>query len=1112
MPDTIDARKAAIAAFMKKHQPAPPVAGIVPRAADEAAVLSFGQERLWVLDRMGAGAAYNISATLRLRGKLDADLLCSCVSTLVERHAILRARLARREEAVLQVAGSEAFGVARRDASGLARDQRTALLAELESEAIGRPYDLETGPLFSAQLIRLDAEEHVLLLAMHHIVWDGWSGRVFARELCALYAAKSRDPATDPLPPARLQFADYAAWQRGAAAQTVLDKQLAYWLGHLDGAPALLTLPTDRPRPALQSYAGAVLEFDIESTLIEELAGLARGRRATLFSALLAVYYVLLSRYSGQADICIGTPASARTRPEVQDLVGFFVNTLALRIRATPMLPFADLLRETADVVLHGQANQEVPFERVVEAVKPERSTSYSPLFQAMFVLQESLDGVIELPGLELSLGTRDSSAAKFDLSLTVIQEAGRWKASLHYNTDLFDAATMARLGRHYVNLLRSAARFPGTPAAALDMLDETERHRLLVEWNATAAAYPRGLTLPRMLDAQAALTPDRPAVSADGVRWTYAELHARANRLAHYLRAQGVGPDVVVGVAAERSAEMVLALVAIVKAGGAYLPLDPGYPKDRLAYMIGDARPRLLLTQERLLAAWDTHTVPVFCLDRDWNRLADYPETAPPDAACGSNLAYVIYTSGSTGRPKGVAVDHAGIVNRLQWMQEAYGLGSADRVLQKTPFSFDVSVWEFFWTLAYGATLVMARPGGHQDPHYLAALIEQEEVTTLHFVPPMLEVFLDTADLRRCAGLRQVMCSGQALPLELQQRFLRQLPSVRLHNLYGPTEASVDVTSWECRDDVALRCVPIGRPIANIQIHILDAQLNPVPAGVAGQLFIAGVGLARGYLHRPELSAEKFVPNPYATQPGSRMYQSGDLARYLPDGSIEYLGRIDDQVKIRGFRIELGEIEAALAAQEGVREAVVVARRDLPGEAQLVAYVVGAGLDTQAGGRLRAALAQTLPEHMVPTHCVVLDALPLSANGKVDKRALPAPDLKLAQAKYVAPVSATETALAEIWAGLLNAPNVGVNDSFFDIGGNSLLAIQMHSRICERFGQRLTVIDLFQLTTVAKLAAFLDRVEPAACQEEEGMARGAQRRARAQQAVARSALRAGSR
>jgi amino acid adenylation domain-containing protein len=1002
-----------------------------------------------------------------------------------------------------------AIEVARRDFSATSAAEKEALLAELELQAIARQYDLEAGPLFAAQLIRVAADEHVLLLAMHHIVWDGWSGRVFARELCELYEARSRDPAADPLPPARLQFADFAAWQRGSSAQPVMAAQADYWQRNLAGAPALLTLPTDRPRPALQSYAGAVLDCEIDDGIVESLAAVARGERATLFSALLATYYLLLSRYSGQADVCIGTPVSARTRPEVQELVGFFVNTLVLRINAAPSLTFAQLLREVAATVLHGQANQDIPFERVVEAVKPERSTSYSPLFQAMFVLQESLDGVIALPGVALSLTTRDSVAAKFDLSFSIMQVGGRWKVSIHYNTDLFDAATAARMGRHYINLLSAAAGAPELPAAELPMLDDAERRHVLQGLNATEVDYPRGLTLQHMLDEQAARTPQQAALVAEGVRWTYAELHARANRLAHYLRAQGVGPDVLVGVAAERSAEMVLALVAITKAGGAYLPLDPGYPKDRLAYMLDDAKPRVLLTQERLLAAWEAPGLPTFCLDRDWALLDKYPETPLQDTAVASNLAYVIYTSGSTGRPKGVAVDHAGIVNRLQWMQEAYALDGRDRVLQKTPFSFDVSVWEFFWTLAYGATLVVARPGGHQDPHYMAALIEQEAVTTMHFVPPMLEVFLDTADLRRCAGLRQVMCSGQALPLELQQRFLRALPSVRLHNLYGPTEASVDVTSWECRDDEKLRCVPIGRPIANIQIHILDTHLNPVPVGVAGQLFIAGIGLARGYLHRPDLSAEKFVPNPYAAQPGSRMYQSGDLVRYLPDGSIEYLGRIDDQVKIRGFRIELGEIEAALAAQEGVREAVVVARRDGPGEAQLVAYAVGAGLDGQAGGRLRAALAQSLPEHMVPSHCVVLNALPLSANGKVDKRALPAPDLRLAQAEYTAPATATEDELAVLWARLLGVERVGVEASFFDLGGNSLLAIQMHAQICARFGDRLTVVDLFQLTTVRKLASFLDRAQPAVRQEKESTARGAQRRALAS---ARGALRTGSR
>ncbi len=640
-------------------------------------------------------------------------------------------------------------------------------------------------------------------------------------------------------------------------------------------------------------------------------------------------------------------------------------------------------------------------------------------------------------------------------------------------------------------------------------MLGTVERTRLVNEWNDTAVAYQQGITLHQMFEQRALGNPHGPALLVDDTSYTYAELNARANQLAHYLRAKGVGPDVLVGIAAERSLEMVVGLLATLKAGGAYVPLEPSYPQDRLAYMLADARPAVLLTQRHLLERWPGAAIPTFCIDSEWNALANYPTTNPAPLARTANLAYVIYTSGSTGRPKGVAIDHAGIVNRLQWMQEAYALDASDRVLQKTPYSFDVSVWEFFWPLAYGAQLVMARPGGHQDAAYLAGLINSAGITTMHFVPPMLDVFLNAADLGQRASLRQVMCSGQALPLELQQRFLARLPGVELHNLYGPTEASVDVTYWHCVANATLGCVPIGRPIANIQIHILDPYLNPVPAGVAGQLYIAGVGLARAYLNRPDLTAEKFIPNPFSHGAGSRMYQSGDLARYLADGSIEYLGRIDDQVKVRGFRIELGEIENALGCLDGVRDAVVLAREDVPGDVRLVAYLVGDGLTQDAVGPLRAALMSSLPDYMVPAHFLVLPALPLTSNGKVDRKALPAPDLRAAQSAYVAPTSDVESQLAAMWGSLLKLDRVGMHDNFFELGGNSLMVVTLHAQICAAFGNRLAVVDLFKYPSIDKLARFLDQADGASADHQpDSMARGEQRRQRALGANRRQALR----
>ncbi|MES2939940.1 MAG: amino acid adenylation domain-containing protein, partial [Pseudomonadota bacterium] len=613
--------------------------------------------------------------------------------------------------------------------------------------------------------------------------------------------------------------------------------------------------------------------------------------------------------------------------------------------------------------------------------------------------------------------------------------------------TSGIDALHVARYVEQALAQLADALDQGGSaPMLGVQVMPAEELAQLR-EWNATDTEYPREQMLHGLFESQAARTPDATALLFEDEKLTYAQLNARANRLAHHLRELGVGPDVLVAVCAERSLQMVVALMAVLKAGGAYVPLDPGYPAERLAFMLADARPAVLLTQEALLASLPAHEVPTFCLDSQWDSLPAR-DSNPPCTTLPAHLAYVIYTSGSTGRPKAAGVSHTAIVNRLHWMQQAYGLQPSDRVLQKTPFSFDVSVWEFFWPLQQGATLVLARPGGHQDAQYLGELIASTGITTLHFVPPMLEAFL-AVSRAPLPALRQVMCSGQALPWELQQRAFERLPDVALHNLYGPTEAAVDVTAWHCTPEGPQGVVPIGRPISNIRIHIVDEGFNLVPQGVPGELCIAGVGLARGYIGRAELTAERFVPDPFGN-PGERMYRTGDLARWLPDGSIEYLGRIDQQVKIRGFRIELGEIEAQLAAQAGVREAVVLAREDIPGDTRLVAYVVPQADSDLEATTLRTQLQRQLPDYMVPAHFVVLDALPLTPNGKLDRKALPAPDTSRGETGYVAPRTPTEATLASIWAEVLNVDRIGIHDNFFELGGHSFLIVRLVDRLAE--------------------------------------------------------------
>ncbi|MBA2672824.1 amino acid adenylation domain-containing protein, partial [Ramlibacter sp.] len=1027
-------------------------------ASTRGSPLSSAQQRLWFLDQYQPGdVSYNIAAAAELRGPLDVAALQAALNGVVARHDSLRTRfgVGAAGEPVQWVEPQLHLPLPVRDIG--AADPQPLILAEART-----PFDLAQAPLLRVQLLRRSAGDHLLLLTMHHIVSDGWSMGVLVRELGVLYAAQlqGQDGELAPLP---MQYADYTQGQREQLQGPALARQLAYWTRQLAGASGLLALPTDHPRPAVQRHRGARHRFAIGAALTARLKAFTHSRQATPFMALAAVFAVLLARHAGQQEVSLGTAVANRGQSRTRRLIGFFVNTLVLRIGLDADERFGDLLARVKDTALQAFAHQDLPFERLVETLRPERHAGHTPLVQAMLVLQNAPAVRPELLGLDVRQLPLDNGSSKFDVLLELIeQQGGGLAAELEYDTDLFEADSIAQLARRFVWLLDQALAAPETKLMQLPLLPPNHHRRIVVEWNATQQAYPcGGQTLDRLLQAQALRTPHHTALVFEGEQLTYAQLDARANRLAHWLRAQAVGADVPVGVRMERGIGMVVALLAIMKAGGAYLPLDPDYPAERLDYMVRDAQPALVLTQE----TWP-----------EPSSLQALPETAPEPTARPGSLAYVIYTSGSTGRPKGVGVPHEGIVNRLLWMQQAYGLVPEDRVLQKTPFSFDVSVWEFFWPLIAGAALVVARPGGHQDPDYLLEVLAGERISTMHFVPPMLDSFLERAggQARRAAALKRVLCSGQALPRELQDRFFQVLPGVELHNLYGPTEASVDVTFWACDAASPLSSVPIGRPVANTQMHVLDAHLNPVPVGVAGELYIAGVQLARGYLHQPALTAERFVPNPFGA-PGARMYRTGDLARYLADGGIDYLGRIDHQVKIRGLRIELGEIEAVLAAQPGVRDAVVLAREDVPGDQRLVAYVLaaaGEGPNSPARiAELRAALGKHLPGYMVPAHYVVLQELPLTPNGKVDRKALPPPHAGTPAPSRAdeAPQGALETTLEAIWAQLLDAPGagqaarIGRHDDFFALGGHSLLATRLVSRLRDALGVEPPVRAVFE-------------------------------------------------
>ncbi|MEN4184384.1 amino acid adenylation domain-containing protein [Serratia marcescens] len=1037
---------------------------ILPVARDGELPLSFAQQRLWFLTQLeGMSETYHIPLALRLHGRLDRQALQHSLDALYARHESLRSRFITREDRPqVQILPANGLPLAFHDLR-----RHPAQADTLCRQVATQPFDLTQGPLVRAALIRLADEEHLFLLTCHHIVSDGWSTGILLRELGALYGALRRGDA-DPLPPLTLQYPDYAAWQRRYLTPERLAAQAQYWRETLIGAPALLTLPTDRPRPTVQSFSGGEVPIAIDAELTQALRQFSRQHGGTLFMTVLAAWSLVLARMTGQQELVIGTPEANRGRLETESLVGFFVSTLALRIdlRDDPDLP--TLIARIRHAVLTAQENRDLPFEQVVELVNPPRHLGYTPLFQVMLAWQDGSVRDIPLPGLQAELAGLEYSAAKFDLTLDLADTGEGISGTLNFATALFDRATAERYGVYLVQALRAMTLNSPRSVSHIDLLPLAEREHLLHGWNRTERDYPLDQTLAALFEQQVRRTPDATALVSGAESLSYAQLNARANRLAHALIARGVGPDSRVAVCAERGLNMVTALFGILKAGGAYVPLDPAYPGERLQYILQDADPVLLLADAAGRAALGEPATPQLALE------AALPETLsaenPAPRAQASHLAYVIYTSGSTGKPKGAMNEHRGVVNRLVWMQEAYGLTAADTVLQKTPFGFDVSVWEFFWPLMVGARLVMAKPEGHKDPDYLSRAIEQYGVTTLHFVPSMLQSFLaDGQAATRCGQVVRVMCSGEALPATLVAEFYRRLPQAELHNLYGPTEAAVDVTAWHCSREADRVSVPIGRPIANTRIYLLDERGQPVPLGAVGELYIGGVQVARGYLNRPELTAERFLADPFA--PGGRMYRTGDVARYLANGDIEYLGRNDQQVKIRGFRIECGEIEAALATHPAVREAVVDARA-VGDDKRLVAWVVPAAdvAEETLVGALRQHVSAALPDYMVPSAWVVVAALPLSPNGKLDRRALPEPQGAQSQAAYEAPQGEHETLLAAIWRELLNVERVGRHDNFFELGGHSLLAVKLMAQL-RRAGWGANVQTLFSTPTLSALA-----------------------------------------
>jgi amino acid adenylation domain-containing protein len=1122
-------------------------ANIPPRLDRSKAPLSFAQQQLWFLDQLAPGSAlYNISTAVRLRGRLDRQALERALAVIVSRQEPLRTRFVAVEGSPSQVIdepGQAKTQLPILDLSTLPAESRLAEAQRRLRQEAQRPFDLAHDLMLRTALLRLDDTDHVLSITAHHIAADGWSLGVFFRELEAAYDAFSRGHAPS-LPELPVQYADFAAWQQEKMRGELHEAQLAYWTRQLSGAPALLELPADRPRPPVQSFRGACEAVTLPAGLSVRLKALARQEEATLFMLLLAAFKALLYRYTRQTDILVGTPVAGRNQVETEALIGYFINTLALRTSLDGDPEFRDLLQRVRKVTLDALAHQDVSFEQVVDELRLERSLGHNPLFQVMFVLQSAPMRPSGLAGLALEIMDVDTETAKFDLTLAIEERENGLQAALEYRTDLFERHSIQRMLGHFQTLLEGVAANPSKRISRLPILTRSEREQLLIEWNDTRTNYPREKTIPQLFEEQAGLTPEAVAVSFEGEELTYRQLNERANQLAGYLRTLGVGPNVLVAVCMERSLEMIVALLGILKAGGAYVSLDPTYPKARLAFMLEDTRARVILTQERLRRAlpgfWEGASSdpkienrkskienPILvCLDTGWEGIARESLAAPvgPGLAGAENLAYVSYTSGSTGRPKGVCVPHRGVVRLVKDTNYAR-FGPDEVFVQLAPISFDASTLEIWGALLNGARLEVFPPITPSLAE-LGEFIQKRRITTLWLTAGLFHQMVEE-NLDGLRNVRQLLAGGDVLSVPHVQKALERLSGCQLINGYGPTEN----TTFTCCHRIIEPCsdgrtIPIGRPIANTEVYVLDDLLQPVPIGVPGELCTGGDGLARGYLNRPELTAEKFVANPFQSRAGvppaptgERLYRTGDMARWRPDGTIEFLGRMDLQVKIRGFRVELGEIETILSRHPDVRECVVAAPAAVRGERQLAAYIVAhdyrssrqeetqtrltdstpspggvsslgapasspasapqqphAGAHRLDTGDLRSFLQEKLPAYMVPSSFVLLKSLPLNANGKVDRRALPLPDQQAPEPgkKFLAPRDAVELQLKQVWESVLGIQPIGVEDRFFELGGHSLLAVRLVARIERVFGKKLPVAAVFQSPSIAQLATIL--------------------------------------
>lgn len=1007
-----------------------------------------------------------------LRESVEVPHLRRAWETVVERHPVFRTafRFERSDDPVQVVYEQVQVPWQENDWRGLTKQCQAARLADFLASDRQRGFDMSEAPLLRLTLMRTDEAEYQLIWTFHHALLDGRSFPKILNEAFAFYEAYRAGQTLErelPRP-----YRDYIEWLRVQDTS----KSETYWRQLLKGFSTPTPLVVDK---AAVAQAQVNRQGDEKVTLsADQTAALnrfAQEQGVTLNTLLQGAWALLLSRYSGEEEVVFGTVRACRKSSiaGADEMVGIFINTLPMRICVTPSARIGDWLKEVRRQWVAMRDHEHTP---LVEVQKYSDIPAGKPLFESILMFDNyELDQRLRSQGgAWLNRSFRLYEQTGYPITLTVYSGT-ELCLQIEFDRTRFDQSTITRMLNHLKTLLQGFLTQPQRELRDIPMLTEHERQQLLVEWNDTRTDYPQDILLHQLFETQVRCTPDAVAVQIDDARLTYRELNERSNQLARYLRRMGVGPDTLVGVCMERSLELVVALYAILKAGGAYVPIDPDYPQERVAFMLQDSAPPVLLTQSAIAGRLPEQKARVMCVDSDWESVA-LEDTAKLDTVTApDNLAYMIYTSGSTGKPKGAMNTHRGICNRLLWMQDQYHLTPADTVLQKTPYSFDVSVWEFFWPWLAGARLLLARPGGHRDPAYLVKLIREQQVTVLHFVPSMLAVFLEEPGIQTCQSLRQVICSGEALPYDLQERFFRALPA-SLDNLYGPTEAAVDVTYWRCERHSTRRIVPIGRPVANTQMYILDRHLHLVPIGVPGELYIGGVQVGRGYHNRSELTAERFIPDPFSALPNARLYKTGDLCRWLPDGAIEYLGRTDFQVKIRGLRIELGEIEAVVDEHPSVKRCVVVALEDSPGNPQIVAYIAWDGTDGSTA-ELREYLKVKLPDYMVPAAFVTMDALPVTPNGKVDRRALPPPAIEdvAAQAPTGAPLAnEAERTIARVWEDLLGVSQVGRDSNFFDLGGHSLLLIRARNRLQQLFAREVPVVEMFRRPTVRFLAEYL--------------------------------------